>query len=59
MLSKEFLIIAITTLITIASWVTFDIIHSRTQVKTTSNIEELTRPINPNFDLEGFNQLNE
>lgn len=51
MLSKEFLTIAIATLITVASWVTFDIIHSRAQIKTTPNIEELTRPISPDFDL--------
>ena len=56
---KEFLIIAIATLITIASWVTFDIIHKTAQIKTTPNLEELTRPINPEFDLQGLSELNE
>lgn len=51
---KEFLIIAIATLITVIGWVVFDIIHARYEIKTTPNLEELARPIDPNFDLQGL-----
>jgi hypothetical protein len=55
---KEFLVFAIATLITVAAWVVFDIIHSRAEIKPTPNLEELTRPINPELDVSGL-QLNE
>ncbi len=51
---KEFLIVTIATLITVIGWVAFDIIHSRYQIKNTPNLEELTRPIDPNFNLQGL-----
>ncbi len=58
MTRKEFLIVMIATLVTVVSWVVFGIIHARAEIKETPNLEELTRPISPNFDLEGLD-LNE
>lgn len=52
MTRKEFLIVAIVTLLTIIGWVTFNIIHARSQVQIPANIQEIIEPINPNFDLQ-------
>lgn len=51
---KGALIIAITTLITVTSWVVFDIIHARKSVQIPANTEELIAPLDPNFDTEAL-----
>jgi hypothetical protein len=51
---KEFLIIAIATLITVIAWVGFDIYHKRETVSPPANIEQLSEPIDPNFDLSAL-----
>ncbi|MBI4036466.1 hypothetical protein HY386_01135 [Candidatus Daviesbacteria bacterium] len=51
---KEFLIIAIATLITVLAWVIFDILHARAKVTIPPKTQELIEPLNPNFDLEGI-----
>jgi hypothetical protein len=50
MTRKEFLIIAIATLITIIAWVSFDILHARAIVKPTPDVEDAITPIDPNFN---------
>lgn len=51
MTRKEFLAVAIATLITIIAWVAFDIIHKRAQVHLPSDIQKIIEPIDPNFNL--------
>lgn len=53
MSSKEFLIIVIATFITVVGWVVFDIIHKRASVEIPANIQEIIKPVDPNFDLKG------
>lgn len=48
---KEFLVVAIATLITIIAWVVFDIIHKRATVSLSPNVQENIKPIDPNFNI--------
>ena len=50
MTRKEFLIIAITTLITVIAWVGFDIYHKTQDSKIPPNVQQLITPVDPNFD---------
>lgn len=54
MTKKSGLIVAIATLITIISWVVFDVIHARTQTQIPSDVQQLTQPLNKDFDLGGL-----
>lgn len=51
MTKKEFLLVAIITFITICAWVIFDIVHRTAEVEIPSKIQQLSEPIEPNFDL--------
>jgi len=48
---KAYLIIAIITLLTVIAWVVFDIIHARSKVEVPAELQQLTEPVNPSFDL--------
>ncbi len=50
---KEWLIITILTFIAILAWVVFDILHKRAQIEIPSHLQELSEPINPEFNLKG------
>lgn len=52
MIRKEWLIVTILTFIAILAWVVFDIIHTRAKVEIPSQLQELTEPINPEFDIK-------
>ena len=54
---KELLIIVIATFITLVAWVFFDIIHTRSNVEISSQLQEVIEPINPNFDPEAIQLL--
>lgn len=54
MTKKGYLLVAIATLLTIILWVFFDIIHKRSEVKTSADIEKLVEPIDSNFNLDGI-----
>lgn len=54
---KQWLVIAILTLITVISWVIFDIIHSRAQVEIPTDIKNVLDPINPNFDTKALENI--
>lgn len=54
MAKKEFLIIAIATLITVIAWVVFDIIHRVSVVKLPPNIEKIIEPIETNFNVSNL-----
>ena len=54
MTKKAYLIIAIITLLTVIAWVIFDIIHARSQVETPAELQTITEPIDPNFDLDAL-----
>ena len=49
---KEFLIIVIATFITFVAWVFFDIIHTRSNVEISIQLQEVIEPLDPNFDTE-------
>lgn len=51
MARKEFLLIAIATLITIILWAVLDIIHSRVKTEVPPRWQEASEEIDPNFDL--------
>ena len=57
MKGKQFLYIVIATFITIVVWVTLDLIHTRSQVQPSPDIEKLLEPIDPQFDQETINDL--
>ena len=52
MRKKDWLVGAILTLITIIAWVTFDIIHTRSQVEIPTEIQSILEPIDPNFSTQ-------
>lgn len=56
MTRKEFVAVAIATLITVMAWMIFDIIHARSKVEISPKVKEFTEPINPQFDLEVLNE---
>lgn len=57
MTKKEFYIIALVTLVTIIAWGIFDVIHTRSQVEPSSEIQEVLEPINPDFDSQALELL--
>lgn len=50
MTRKEWFIAVILTFVTICAWVIFDIIHARSQVEIPTNLQNLTEPVDPNFN---------
>ena len=57
MTGKQVLFIAIATFITVIIWVTSDIYHSRKQVTTPPEVQQLLEPIEPNFDKQALDLL--
>lgn len=55
--SKQVLILAIATFITIVVWVVFDILHNQAAVRPAPDVQEVSEPIDPNFDQDTINQL--
>lgn len=51
---KEWLVVTILTFVTVLAWVTFDLLHTRSEVEIPAAMQQLTEPINPNFDLKGL-----
>lgn len=51
---KQWLVVTILTFLTILAWVTFDILHTRSEVEIPSKLQDLTEPISPDFDLKGL-----
>lgn len=54
MTRKEFLFIAIATLITAIAWVVFDIIHKRSIVQLPPNTQKIIEPVDPNFNINAI-----
>lgn len=54
MIKKKWFVATILTFVTILAWVVFDILHTRAQVEIPSQLQELTEPINPEFDISGL-----
>lgn len=54
MTRKEWLVAAILTLVTIIAWVTFDIIHTRSQVETPEKWQQVIEPISPDFNTSSL-----
>ena len=52
MTRKEWLVAAILTFITICAWVIFDILHTRSKVEISPKLQEITQPINADFNLK-------
>ncbi len=57
MSGKYFLYIIIATLITVLLWFGVDIIHSRSKVEISPEVQQLLEPVNPNFDQNLINDL--
>ncbi len=53
---KQFLIIAIATLITVLSWAVLDTVHKRTSTEVSIKWQDAAEPIDPNFDLGALDQ---
>lgn len=51
---KEILVATILTFITILAWVVFDVLHTRSQVEIPAPLQELTEPVNPDFNIKGL-----
>ena len=49
---KEWLIAAILTFVTICAWRSFSIIHTRSSVEISPEVQQLIEPVNPNFDTK-------
>ena len=54
---REFLIIAIATLITILAWAVLDTVHNRTETEVPQKWKDVVEPINPNFDISEVQNL--
>lgn len=54
MSQKYWLIVTILTLMTVVSWVIFDIVHTRSQVEIPAKWQEVAEPISPDFDVGGL-----
>jgi len=50
--NRSFLYIVILTFLTVAAWVVFDILHSRSQITTPTETQKLIEPISPTFEIE-------
>lgn len=57
MIKKDWLIGVIITLITVLAWVTFDIIHARSQVEIPAEIQSILEPIELNFNTQVLDNL--
>lgn len=54
MTGRQIFFMVLATFITILTWVIFDVIHSRSEVQPTPEVQELLEPIDPNFDTSGM-----
>lgn len=57
MSGKQFLYIVIATFITVLIWFGLDIVHSRSKVQVSPEVQQLIEPVNPNFDLKSLDDL--
>lgn len=57
MSGKQFLYIVIATFITVLIWFGLEIMHSRSKVQIKLEVQQLTQPINPNFDVKQLNDI--
>lgn len=57
MLKKQGLILSILTLVTVLSWIIFDIYHVYTSSTISPIQQELMKPLTPEFDLSVISDL--
>lgn len=57
MIRKETFIIIIVTFITIVAWAVFDIVHKRSVTTTSPKLQQVSEPLDPNFDQEAIKLL--
>lgn len=57
MSGKYFLYIIIATLVTVLIWFGLEIKHSTSKVQIKPEVQELLKPVNPNFNLNQLNDL--
>ncbi len=55
--NKQVLIIVIATFLTLVLWVIFDVIHARSDITISPQVQSVLEPISPNFDTRGIEQL--
>jgi len=51
---KEWYIAVILTFLTFCAWVVFDIVHTRYQVEIPTDLQNLTEPVDPNFNTSAL-----
>ncbi len=54
---KEFIITLVATFIVVMIWIIADILHTRTSVPTSSNLNLLIEPLNPTFDQQTLEKI--
>lgn len=54
MTRKEWLLAAILTFVTVVAWVSFNIIHARSQVEIPAKWQQVIEPIDPKFDTSSL-----
>lgn len=52
-----FLVFLVITFLVIITWVTFNIIHTRSSVPDNPKVEQVIQPINPNFDQKALDYI--
>lgn len=57
MTGRQFLYILIATFVTVAIWVTMDVLRSRSLISAPPEATKLLEPINPSFDQEAIDEL--
>ncbi len=57
MSSKDWLVLSIITFLTVAGWTVYEIYHAAITSTITPVQEEMTKPLDPNFDLDTLRDL--
>lgn len=57
MSGKHFFYIIVATLITVLLWFALDIIHARSKIQISPEVQQTLEPVNPNFDSKLLNDL--
>jgi hypothetical protein len=58
-MSKDLITLLIITLLTIIAWVGFEIYHRRTVIYISSQVLEVSEPINTELDVEFIEKMSE
>lgn len=57
MSNKDWLILSIITFLTVAGWTVYEIYHAAISSTVTPVQQEITKPLDPNFDIDTLQKL--